>query len=330
MTITALPPAPQPTDTQASFNSKAFAFVAALDTFVSDANTLATDVNADAVDASTSKTLAYQWSSKIDGAVTTGEYSAKAWAVGGTGVSGGAGAAKEWASKMDGVVSGSDYSSKYYAVQAAGAAAAAAAAADASVWVSGAAYVAGDVVYSPLNFQSYRRLVNGSGVTDPSVDVINWTQISGGGDVDGPASSVDNAIPRFDGTTGKLLQASGIKISDQNDLELPAAIKETIFPITDAPAFEINPSNGTIQSITLTATRTPKATNFENGESLTLMIDDGTSAFGIVWTDSTFGGTGVVWKTDGGLPPELNTSGFTAVVLWKMGGQVYGARVGDA
>lgn len=36
----------------------------------------------------------------------------------------------------------------------------------------------------------------------------------GGGDVDGPASSVDNRIATFDGTTGKLIQDSGSLVSD--------------------------------------------------------------------------------------------------------------------
>jgi hypothetical protein len=44
-----------------------------------------------------------------------------------------------------------------------------------------------------------------------------WTLFSGGGgggDVTGPASSTDNAITRFDGTTGKLLQNSSATVSD--------------------------------------------------------------------------------------------------------------------
>lgn len=36
----------------------------------------------------------------------------------------------------------------------------------------------------------------------------------GDGDVDGPASSTDNAVARFDGTTGKLLQNSVVTIGD--------------------------------------------------------------------------------------------------------------------
>lgn len=45
MTIDALPSAPLPTDNTATFNSKAFALVAALNTFVTQANTLETNVN---------------------------------------------------------------------------------------------------------------------------------------------------------------------------------------------------------------------------------------------------------------------------------------------
>ena len=48
MPISALPPAPQPTDTQAQFNTKAFNLVAALSTFVTEANAVEAAVDADA------------------------------------------------------------------------------------------------------------------------------------------------------------------------------------------------------------------------------------------------------------------------------------------
>lgn len=47
------------------------------------------------------------------------------------------------------------------------------------------------------------------------------TGATGSGDVLGPTSSTDNAITRFDGTTGKLLQNSGAIISDSGTLTLP-------------------------------------------------------------------------------------------------------------
>lgn len=58
MSITALPPAPDPADDRATFNSKAFAFNAALEDFVDEANDLAADVNADAAAAAASASAA--------------------------------------------------------------------------------------------------------------------------------------------------------------------------------------------------------------------------------------------------------------------------------
>ena len=105
------------------------------------------------------------------------------------------------------------------------------------------------------------------------------------------------------------------------------AITEDIYDITDGAAFEIDPSNGTIQTITLGASRTPKATNFAAGESVTLMVLDGT-AYALTWTDTTFGTSGVTWV--GGTAPTLDTTKYTVIELWKVGSQVYGALVGAA
>ena len=43
----------------------------------------------------------------------------------------------------------------------------------------------------------------------------------GSGDVVGPGSSTDNAVVRFDGTTGKLIQNSGVIIDDSNNTTNP-------------------------------------------------------------------------------------------------------------
>lgn len=104
---------------------------------------------------------------------------------------------------------------------------------------------------------------------------------------------------------------------------------EQVYTITDGAAFEIDPANGSIQIIVLGANRTPKATNFAAGQSVVLHVDDG-SAYSLTWTDATFGGSGVAWKTNGGVAPTLNTAGDTVIILWKVGTQVFGARVGDA
>lgn len=103
-------------------------------------------------------------------------------------------------------------------------------------------------------------------------------------------------------------------------------LKETVYTITDGAAFEVDPVNGSIQIITLGASRTPKATNFEAGQSVTLMVNDGT-AYTLTWTDTTWGTSGVVWV--GGSAPTLATSGYTVLEFWKVASQVYGAYVGD-
>ena len=104
-------------------------------------------------------------------------------------------------------------------------------------------------------------------------------------------------------------------------------ILEDIFIIIDGNAFEIDPGNGSIQLITLGANRTPKATYFSNGESITLMILDG-PGFTLTWTDTSFGANGIVWV--GGSAPSLDTTKYTVIELWKVANQVYGAFVGVA
>jgi hypothetical protein len=58
MAITPLPAAPETTDTPQQFNTKAFAWVQSLDTFVTEANAQATTVNSDASSASSSASTA--------------------------------------------------------------------------------------------------------------------------------------------------------------------------------------------------------------------------------------------------------------------------------
>jgi hypothetical protein len=99
---------------------------------------------------------------------------------------------------------------------------------------------------------------------------------------------------------------------------------ETVFAITDGGTVNLNPNDGPIQTWTLGANRTPGQTSWAAGQSITLMVDDG-SAFAITWTTLA-----VVWETDSGSAPTLATTGFTVIVLWKVGTTIYGARVGNA
>jgi hypothetical protein len=107
------------------------------------------------------------------------------------------------------------------------------------------------------------------------------------------------------------------------DLKFLNSYTEVVFAVTGTtPA--LSPTNGTIQTWTLSGNSTPTAGTWAAGQSITLMIDDG-SAFTVTWSSLA-----VTWKTDAGVAPTLNTTGFTAITLWKVGTVIYGARVGDA
>jgi hypothetical protein len=107
------------------------------------------------------------------------------------------------------------------------------------------------------------------------------------------------------------------------DLVLDGAIDEEEFTITDAAAFVIDPSNGSLQKITLGASRTPAAApaGWTAGKGLVLKIADGT-AYTITWTTLN-----VTWV--GGTAPTLATTGWTVVALWKDADAIYGRNVGN-
>jgi hypothetical protein len=81
----------------------------------------ATSSASSATSSASSSTTSGNYSNKVDGAVTGTEFSSKAWALGGTGVTDIAsrGAAKEWATAAeDDLVDGSEYSAKHYSLKA--------------------------------------------------------------------------------------------------------------------------------------------------------------------------------------------------------------------
>jgi hypothetical protein len=100
-------------------------------------------------------------------------------------------------------------------------------------------------------------------------------------------------------------------------------LKDTVHTIADGAAFEIDPANGSVQVVTLGASRSPAATNFEAGQTVLLGVDDGT-AYSVTWPS-------VVWLKNGGTAasPTLATSGFTWVILFKQNTTLFGAIVGS-
>ncbi len=153
-------------------------------------------------------------------------------------------------------------------------------------------------------------------------DIASWAAVTRASGFDTfaatPSSANLRSLVTDETGTGLLVFGTSPTLTDPL---IVGTINEDIFTITDAAAFQIDPGNGSIQLITLTASRTPLATNFLAGDSVTLMIADGT-AYTITWS-----GVGVTWV--GGTAPTLATSGYTVVELWKVGSTIYGARVGD-
>lgn len=143
-----------------------------------------------------------------------------------------------------------------------------------------------------------------------------WRQ---GGTVYVRAGGSSNAV-----LLGNLTQSFWNKTFAATTLVDPAitgTIKEDVYAITDGASVDIDPGNGSIQLWTLGANRTPTAASFAAGESVTLMIADGT-AYAVTWST-----IGVVWS--GGTAPTLPTSGYGVVVLSKVGSTVYGYSAGN-
>lgn len=102
------------------------------------------------------------------------------------------------------------------ATAAAASQAAAEAASNASEWVSGQSYSAGDVVYSPITYLSYRAIQATSGTTDPSTDTANWVGLNvagGSGEqtftATGSITAGDLVAIRSDGTVEVVQETVG-------------------------------------------------------------------------------------------------------------------------
>jgi len=94
------------------------------------------------------------------------------------------------------------------------------------------------------------------------------------------------------------------------------AMTEEVYALTGTTP-DLDPDLGTIQTWALTANSAP-ADTLTDGQSMTLMIDDG-AAYSITWPTMT-------WV--GGAAPTLATSGHTIVVLWKVGTALRGMLAG--
>ena len=143
-------------------------------------------------------------------------------------------------------------------------------------------------------------VINGSG------DAI-WTTLSYG-DASGPASSTDNALPRFNGTGGKTLQASSVIVDDSNNLtgvvNLTAngQIGSTINDVgASGTTKTIDFDTGNVQFIDLTGNVTFTLSNPVSGFAYNLVLkQDATGSRTATWPAAV--------KWPGGTAPTLSTA----------------------
>ena len=144
---------------------------------------------------------------------------------------------------------------------------------------------------------------------DDSESKSAYLQVSTGLAITGTSLAIDSTVATLTGTQTLTSKTLG-------------NLKETVFTITDAAGFVIDPANGPIQVVTLGANRTPVATNFGAGQSMLLAVDDG-SAFAITWTSvGTFLG--------GAAAPALYTSGYSLFELFVIASLVNIVRLEGA
>jgi len=132
------------------------------------------------------------------------------------------------------------------------------------------------------------------------------TSFSGDGSALSPAPADATKMPLVGGTfTGSVV--------------FEDAINENIFAITDASSVALDPDNGMIQTWTLGANRTA-TDSLTTGQSMLLIITATASNYTLTWPTI---------KWNGGSAPTLGGANATAIELFKVGSQLYGATIGD-
>ena len=163
------------------------------------------------------------------------------------------------------------------------------------------------VIEDGANWEIGRGVYNSTGPQFTRIEVIQSSA--------GPTSLINATASAV-----AILSVASSDFVKDPDSTFTGSINEKVYALTGTtPA--INARNGTIQDWVLTGTSYP-TDSLSEGQSVTMMITAGDS-YTIIWPT-------VAWKSDFGFSPNLNTSGVTAVVLWKVNSILYGARVGNA
>jgi hypothetical protein len=160
-------------------------------------------------------------------------------------------------------------------------------------------------------------------ITTPDPITIGSTSITWRREPQLPTTSVDNTLPRFSGTDGRVLQSSGVKINDSDQLDELETVtfKSEHNNGNSGSAYTLNWNNGQMQRVTLTGNATVTITDPPGPGHFSLcQVQDATGNRQPVWP------SWVKWR--GGSPPTFSGANKTDIISFRYAGELYYAEAG--
>ena len=139
-----------------------------------------------------------------------------------------------------------------------------------------------------------------------------------------PAANLTGTLPAISGANLTSLPADATKMplaggTFTGSVVFEDAINENIYTISGVTTASLDPDNGMVQTWTLGANSTAQD-GLTTGQSMLLIVTASSSNYTLTWPS-------MKWR--GGSAPDLGGSDPTAIELFKVGSQLYGATVGD-
>lgn len=154
------------------------------------------------------------------------------------------------------------------------------------------------------------------------------------GDVFGPSSSTDNAVPRFDGTTGKLLQNSTVIIADDGSVLVPSTSTEALLITKAGDTGDVVGVNTTVPGLYASGSGTLLVTYMVGGTTVTpsMSVVTGTNNANSVYANIASTTTSAQNRfvkargTQSGLVDVLNGDGVMSIIADAYAGGAF--RIG--